>query len=561
MKKQNSIIALILTLALSLAFISGCSSKVPSSLSPSPITAPAKSDHNSMPYLYEPTPSVAQENADGYWEAPAPEQSQDYELFRAPQEDWRNVPDYNNEEYSAATESPFIDVSAYPLSTFSADVDTASYSNMRRYITQGMAPVGVRIEELVNYFDYAYPAPKPGDEHPFSITTEIGLCPWEPEHMLAMIGIQAATLRNSKEIANNIVFLIDVSGSMSDYNKLPLVVESMKLMFEQLGENDIISIVTYAGSDRVIADSIRGSETQKLNKLADRLTAGGSTAGARGLTTAYELATKNYIEGGNNRVILATDGDFNVGVSSVEGLTRLIEQKRESGIFISVLGYGMYNLKDDMMEAIADNGNGNYAYIDTIEEAKKVLVDEFDSTMFTIAKDVKLQVEFNPDTIGSYRLIGYDTRRLRNEDFNNDLKDAGDIGAGHSVTAFYELVPAGRNRNETTVNPLRYSHTFTTGSDEFLNVSVRYKDPNGYESKLVEHVAGAEALKRRESDNYAFASAVVEFGLIITGSRYADYTTLSSVMSRAGNALGSDTYGLRSEFLELVKQYGRIAPR
>ena len=547
MKRYISAIALALSLILAITLFAGCSSMKHRAYEPAPDYS------NSNPAYNAPAPAPAPAHAP----APPP----DSEAFWYPEEfleDWRYVPFDDTEEYATASESPFKDVRTSPLSTFSASVDTASYSNMRRCINQGIKPVGVRIEELVNYFDYAYPAPKPGDEHPFSITAEVGVCPWAKDHMLAMIGIQGASLKNTIDIANNIVFLIDVSGSMNEYNKLPLVIESMKLMLGQLSENDRISIVTYAGSDRIVADSVPGSERHRLAQLIGNLSAGGSTAGARGLSTAYELAAKNYIVGGNNRIILATDGDFNVGISSVDALTRMIESERERGIFISVLGFGMDNLKDNMMEAIASNGNGNYAYIDTIQEAKKVLVDEFDSTMFVIAKDVKLQVEFNPETISAYRLIGYDTRRLENEDFNDDLKDAGDIGSGHTVTAFYELIPSGAMGTGLAVDPLKYSNTVTTGSDEFMTVKVRYKEPNGYDSRLVEQIVGPDSLSRRGSDNFTFASAVAEFGLIVTDSSYAGTSSLRGIVSRAGDALGADTYGLRAEFLELVNQYSGI---
>jgi len=332
----------------------------------------------------------------------------------------------------------------------------------------------------------------------------------------------------------------------------------MKLLLGQLNDNDIISIVTYAGSDRIIADSVPGSERQYLIRLLDSLQAGGSTAGARGLRTAYELAEKNFVENGNNRIILATDGDFNVGLSSVADIINLVEEERDKGIFISVLGYGMGNLKDTIMEAIATNGNGNYAYIDNIQEAKKVLVDEFDATMFTIAKDVKFQVEFNPETISAYRLIGYDTRRLENEDFNDDTKDAGDIGSGHNVTVFFELIPVVTGNNNSSVDPLRYSEIITTGSDDFMTVKIRYKEPDGDVSKLVEHSVGREALQLRVSDNFLFASAVAEFGLIVTGSSYINESSLESVQNRAKAALGEDTFGLRAEFLDLVRRYERL---
>ena len=474
-------------------------------------------------------------------------------------EDWRFHPIDETDEFAFALESPFKEVRTSPLSTFSASVDTASYSIMRRQIMNGSRPAGMRIEELINYFDYDYPAPAPGSEHPFSINVEISPAPWAPDHMLAKIGIQGKRLQNTEEIANNVVFLIDVSGSMNRPDRLPLVIESMKLLVGQLNDNDRISIITYAGSDRVLADSVPGSEKDYLMQILNGLRAEGSTSGARALRNAYDLAEKNFIEDGNNRIILATDGDFNVGESSVADIIKLVEAERDRGIFISVLGYGMGNLKDTIMEAIATNGNGNYAYIDTIQEAKKVLVDEFDSTMFTIAKDVKFQVEFNPAVVSAYRLIGYDTRRLENEDFNDDAKDAGDIGSGHNVTAFFELIPVGiASDDNALVDPLRYSETVATGSDDFMTVKIRYKEPTGDESRLIEHAVGPKAVRQYVSDNFKFASAVVEFGLIITDSRFMGDSSIESVRSRAESALGEDTFGLRTEFLDLVRRYERL---
>ncbi|MCL2153417.1 MAG: VWA domain-containing protein [Oscillospiraceae bacterium] len=536
MKRRVILFSLVAALTLSV----GCSairSESPEMMESPPATS---APDEAYPYAYAPAAP------DNYYDS-AMEMS----------EQWRYAPLDETEEYLTAAESAFKDVKTSPLSTFSADVDTASYSNMRRFLTQRVSPQGTRIEELVNYFDYDYPAPAPGSDYPFSISAEINTCPWEPSHLLAMIGIQGKQLQNTADIANNIVFLLDVSGSMNESNKLPLVRESMKLMFENLGKNDIISIVTYAGSDKIVADSIRGSERTRLIRLIDSLRAGGSTAGAQGIRSAYELAGKNYIEGGNNRIILATDGDFNVGESSVDSLVRLIEGNRDRGIFISVLGFGMDNLKDDMMKSIASNGNGNYAYIDTLQEAKKVLVDEFDSTMFTIAKDVKLQIEFNPEMVSSYRLIGYDTRRLENEDFNNDLKDAGDIGSGHNVTAFYELIPVDVEKDEL-VDPLKYSQNVTTGSADFFTVKIRYKEPDGDVSMLTELVVDSKVIGKSESTNFMFASAVAEFGLIITNSDYKAAASLSSVTSRARSGQGDDVYALRKEFLDLVKIYKEI---
>jgi len=542
MKKAISIL---LTLAIAITLLAGCSSD--SSPVSDVLAPPITPEYNYAPPS-EPPP--ASPDSDFYL----------YESWSDEGEtgDWRYMPFDETDEFAFATKSPFKNVLTSPLSTFSASVDTASYSIMRRQIMNGSSPAGMRIEELINYFDYDYPAPPPGSEHPFSITTEVSIAPWAPGHLLAKIGIQGKRLMNTEEIVNNVVFLIDVSGSMNRPDRLPLVIESMKLLLGQLNNNDIISIVTYAGSDRIIADSVPGSERQYLVRLLDSLQAGGSTAGARGLRTAYELAEKNFIENGNNRIILATDGDFNVGLSSVADIINLVEEERDKGIFISVLGYGMGNLKDTIMEAIATNGNGNYAYIDNIQEAKKLLVDEFDSTMFTIAKDVKFQVEFNPETVSAYRLIGYDTRRLENEDFNDDTKDAGDIGSGHNVTAFFELIPVVTGNNSSSVDPLRYSEVITTGSDDFMTVKIRYKEPDSDISKLVEHTVGREALQLKVSDNFLFASAVAEFGLIVTGSSFKNESSIESVQNRAKAALGEDNFGLRAEFLELVRRYERL---
>lgn len=462
------------------------------------------------------------------------------------------------EEYDDSPESPFLDVATSPLSTFSADVDTASYSNLRRQVNQGVTPEGVRIEELVNYFDYDYPAPAAGAEHPFSVTTEVAPAPWNPEHRLAMVGVQATEALPASE-GNNIVFLLDVSGSMDEPNKLPLLAESFALLVEQLDEDDRVSIVTYAGDNRVVADSVPGSEHGVLVDHLRSLRAGGSTGGAAGLATAYELAEKNFVRGGNNRVILATDGDFNVGPSSPEELTSLIEAERRSGVYVSVLGFGMYNLKDTTMEAIADHGNGNYAYIDTLAEARKVLVDEFGSTMFVVAQDLKLQVELNPAVVGSYRLIGYDNRRLADEDFDDDTKDAGDVGAGHSVTAFYELVPAGGGSGgDGSGGDSGYGAGGDSDGDDFMTVHVRYKAPADGVSAASTEVAfpvGAGAFTTAPSADFEFASAVAELGLVATGSEYRAQANLDAVRLRAAGALGSDPYGLRAEFVDLVGAY------
>ncbi|WP_246117537.1 vWA domain-containing protein [Cellulomonas composti] len=469
-------------------------------------------------------------------------------------ESWRDVPTDEQEEYDDSPEQSFQDVTTSPLSTFASDVDTASYSNLRRQLNQGVAPEGVRIEELVNYFDYDYAAPEPDAADPFTVTTQVADAPWAPGHQLAMIGVQATDTR-ATDRGNNIVFLLDVSGSMDEPNKLPLLADSFELLVDQLDEDDTVSIVTYAGSEQVLADSVRGDRHDKLVKTLRRLEAGGSTGGAAGLETAYELASKNFVEGGNNRVILATDGDFNVGPSTPEQLTDLIEQHARTGVYISVLGFGMGNLKDHTMEAIADHGNGNYAYIDTLDEARKVLVDEFDSTMFVVAQDLKVQVELNPATVAEYRLLGYDNRRLDDEDFADDTKDAGDVGAGHEVTAFYELVPAD---GETDGDDLDYQSSEVGDSSDFLTVHVRYKHPGADESTEVVFRAGADSYTTRPTTDFRFASAVVEFALAVTESDNAEDASPRRARERAQAALGEDPYGLRSEFVGLIDEYREI---
>ncbi|MDR1790489.1 MAG: von Willebrand factor type A domain-containing protein [Propionibacteriaceae bacterium] len=467
-------------------------------------------------------------------------------------DDWRYREIDSTDEFDDSPETPFKDVATSPLSTFSADVDTASYSWFRKQVSNGIAPDGIRIEELVNYFDYDYPAPDPGSDQPFTVTTQVAQAPWAPEHQLALIGVQATKAVPTSE-GNNIVLLADVSGSMASEDKLGLLIQAFAMLVEQLDGNDRVSIVTYAGSDQVIADGVPGNQHLELIGKLNSLYADGSTAGAAGITTAYELARKHFIEGGNNRVILATDGDFNVGQSSVEDLTDLIEQQRESGVYISVLGFGMGNLKDNMMESIADHGNGNYAYIDTLNEARKVLVDEFDATMFVVAQDLKLQVEFNPAVVKEYRLIGYNNRRLENEDFDDDTKDAGDVGAGHSVTALYELIPA-----DGTQTKLKYQEQRVGDSTDFLTVKVRYKDPGDAESKLIEQPVTVSEYTETPGGEFAFATAVAELGLLVTDSQYAGQASIDAVIERADSSRGSDPYSLRAEFVDLARAYKQI---
>ncbi|MCL2089171.1 MAG: VWA domain-containing protein [Oscillospiraceae bacterium] len=479
-----------------------------------------------------------------------------YDAELSPQDDnsdWRNAPTTPNEEYARNIETGFVNTRTSPLSTFSSSVNTASYSNMRRFIHNGAAPMGVRIEELVNYFNYDYPKPRKNSSNPFTINAEVGECPWNKDNLLAKIGIQGESLQEKSP--NNIVFLIDVSGSMNTPNKMPLLKESFKLLIENLDEKDRISIVTYAGNEKTLADSIPGDQHNRLNQIINSLRTGGTTAGAQALRSAYALAEKNFIKDGNNRIVLATDGDFNVGESDINSLIDLVEQKRNNGVFISVLGYGMGNLKDDMMEAIANHGNGNYAYIDNIQEARKVLSDEFDGAMYVIAKDLKIQIEFNPATVQSYRLIGYNNRRLSNEEFIDDQKDAGDVGAGHSVTAFYEIVPQDGDGGS---DDLKYQTITPTGSDDYMTIKVRYKRPNDYESRLTEMTVTKNYYTRTPSQNFVFASAVAEFGLILTDSNYMGNANLTSVVYRADRSKGEDSFGLRQEFVELVKKYKQI---
>lgn len=461
--------------------------------------------------------------------------------------------DYNTEEYSYISENGFNHVREEPLSTFSVDVDTAAYSNIRRMIRAGqeIPADAVRIEEMINYFDYDYPEPE--GEEPFSVTTEYSRCPWNPEHRLMMIGLQAKEIDFENRPASNFVFLLDVSGSMYSDDKLPLVQKSFAMLAENLTENDRVSIVTYAGYESVVLDGMPGNETAAIVEALDNLEAGGSTAGAAGIQKAYELAQRHYIPGGNNRVILATDGDLNVGISSEGELTRLIQEKKKSGVHLSVLGVGTGNLKDNKMEALADNGDGNYNYIDSIFEAKKVLVDEMGGTLITVAKDVKIQVEFNPLQVAGYRLVGYENRLLDREDFNDDTVDAGEIGSGHTVTALYEIIPAESGSGETESSLKYQTEGEPTGSGELLTVSLRYKAPNGDKSKLMTHPVDADSYRENMSENFAFASAVAEFGMVLRGSENRGAATFESVLELAEPCIHADSDGYRKEFLELVK--------
>ena len=470
------------------------------------------------------------------------------------------------EEYRYFEENSFLDPRQEPLSTFSIDVDRAAYSNVRRYLEQGQLPPpdAVRIEEMINYFEYDYPTPAAGE--PFAVQTELASCPWAPERQLLRISLQGARIDLSSAAPNNLVFLLDVSGSMQAYNKLELVKPAMRLLVDQLRPQDRVAIVVYAGAAGLVLESTPGSDRQKILEAIDRLQAGGSTAGAAGIKLAYQVAKEHFIEEGNNRVILATDGDFNVGVASESELTRLIEAKRDDGIFLTALGFGMGNYKDNKLEILADVGNGNYAYIDNLQEARKMFVHEITGTLYTIAKDVKIQVEFNPARVGAYRLIGYENRLLAAEDFNDDTKDAGELGAGHRVTALYELVSAGA---ETTlvrnVDPLRYqavpTSTAAANSEEWGLVKLRYKEPRGRKSQLLEQpiVHTGQDIVSATGD-LRHAASVAAFGMILRRSEYVGDYSLRQVSELAQSALGRDEYGYRAEFIRLVNSAEALEP-
>ena len=472
---------------------------------------------------------------------------------------------FNTESYAANNDNPFLGAQENPLSTFSIDVDTASYANVRRFLTQNQLPPpdAVRIEELVNYFSYNYPQPK-GDV-PFSVNAEVAGCPWNPEHRLVRVGLKGREIARDKRPASNLVFLIDVSGSMNEPSKLPLLKESLKLLTRQLNENDHVSIVVYAGNAGMVLPETSGRDKATILRALEQLEAGGSTHGSAGIQLAYETATENFIKGGVNRVILCTDGDFNVGVTSQGDLTRLITEKAKSGVFLSVLGFGMGNYKDSTMEMLADKGNGNYAYIDNLNEGRKVLVEQMSGTLVTIAKDVKIQIEFNPAQVSSYRLIGYENRLLAKEDFNNDKKDAGEIGAGHTVTAFYEIVPAGVAGEETPgVDALKYQKPVKPAAaadrDELLTLKLRYKQADGDTSRLISTpVKDSDKSYERASADFKFAAAVAEFGMLLRDSPYKGDSNFNSVLEHSKANLGSDPEGYRTEFLTLAETAQKLA--
>ncbi|NRF38687.1 VWA domain-containing protein [Pedobacter foliorum] len=470
-----------------------------------------------------------------------------------------------SESYASINENQFKTALKNPLSTFSIDVDAASYSNVRRFINNGGLPPAdaVRIEEMINYFDYDYPQPKGKD--PINIITEIADAPWNTSHKLVKIGLQGRKISTEKLPASNLVFLIDVSGSMNQANKLPLLVSSFKLLTEQLRSSDKVAIVVYAGTSGLVLPSTPGDQKTKIKDALDKLSAGGSTAGGEGIELAYKVASENFIKGGNNRVILATDGDFNVGSSSDEDMEKLIEKKRKSGVFLTTLGYGMGNYKDSKMEVLANKGNGNYAYIDNITEARKVLVNEFGGTLFTIAKDVKLQVEFNPSKVQSYRLIGYENRMLKARDFNDDQKDAGELGSGHTVTALYEVIPIGvKSAFSGSVDDLKYQSNnkpvIMGNNKELLTVKLRYKQPDGNVSKLIEQpVIDNRIPFDKTTNNFRFSAAVAEFGMLLRQSDFRQNSSFDQVIRNAQNAVGTDNEGYRSEFIKLAKSAKLLA--
>lgn len=470
--------------------------------------------------------------------------------------------EYNTNEYNDLAENPWMSVANSPLSTFGADVDTASYSQIRNNIVYRLevVPSQVRIEEMINYFRYDYDEPKAGEK--FGVHMEYADCPWSDDTKLALISVNTEAVDFSEAPASNIVFLIDTSGSMMDSNKLPLVQQALCMLTENLTEKDTISIVTYAGSDEVILEGAKGNDYYTITKAIEELEAYGSTNGSAGINTAYEIAEKYFIKGGNNRVILATDGDLNVGITSEGELERLITEKKESGVFLSVLGFGYGNYKDNKLETLADKGNGNYSYIDSIFEAKRALVDNLGANMITVAKDVKLQVEFNPENVKGYRLIGYENRVMAAEDFNDDTKDGGEMGAGHTVTAMYEVV---LSDSDMEINEIDLKYQDTEKGDliyekngkyknEIFTLSIRYKEPDQDKSSLLTYVCDKKAYSKKGSDNFRWAAAVAGFGMILKDSEYKG-TCNTELVTELAKSCDYEKDEYKKEFLDLVKNY------
>ena len=485
-----------------------------------------------------------------------------YELAASPSFPEYSVPDWNTEEYSYYQENGWLSASTSPFSTFAADTDTASYANVRKKLFDGstIPNDAVRIEEWINYFHYDYPAA--GNDDAFSVTTEIAPCPWNEDTRLMMIGLKAKEADNTERTASNLVFLIDVSGSMDEPDKLPLVQRAFRMLAEELGDEDRISIVTYASNDTVVLEGVPGSEKAVICDAIEDLFASGGTNGSDGINTAYRIAEENYIDGGNNRIILATDGDLNIGITDEGSLTRLIKEKAKSGVFLSVLGFGQGNISDTNMLALADNGNGNYSYIDNISEARRVLIEEAGGTLFTVAKDVKLQVEFNPKKVKGYRLIGYEKRTMAAEDFADDTKDGGEIGSGHTVTALFEIASADSAFDIPAVES-KYSDTNlsqTAGTDEYANewatLHIRYKEPDQDESILCDTIIDDSSVTGEMDENLSWASGVAQAAMVLKGSEYAGTTDLDEVKNRLKMITGDDD--IKEEFVYLltrIRQY------
>lgn len=468
------------------------------------------------------------------------------------------IDDFNTEDYSAINENGFKNVLTNPLSTFSIDVDNASYSNIRRFINMGQLPPkdAVRIEEMINYFHYKYEEPKEGE--PFSIINEYSDCPWNEGNKLLLVALQGKRIEKDNLPPSNIVFLLDVSGSMNSPNKLPLVKSAMKILIDELRPQDKVSIVVYAGAAGLVLDATSGNDKKQITDAIENLNAGGSTAGGEGLKLAYKIAGENFIKNGNNRIILATDGDFNVGVSSDSEMERLVSEEKKKGVYITVLGFGMGNYKDNKLEIIADKGNGNYAYIDNFQEARKVLISEFTGTLFTIAKDVKFQIEFNPEKVIAYRLIGYENRQLNSEDFNNDKKDAGEMGSGHKVTALYELVTSDSKTEIPKTDELKYQENgkniIKKYNDELLTIKVRYKDSDKEESKLISLPLKDNYIDFRESSvNLKLVAAIAQFGMLLRDSEYKGNSDIKNTIELAKSGKGKDENGYIAELIRLIE--------
>jgi len=479
-------------------------------------------------------------------------------------------PGWSGDKFDKIAENHFLLVKDSPLSTFSIDVDTASYAKVRQYLQENHTlppPDAVRIEEMVNYFDYNYSPP--GDEHPFAVHLASADCPWQPEHKLVRIGLKGKEVQNKERPVSNLVFLIDTSGSMMTANKLPLVKRGMEMLADQLGENDRVSMVVYAGAAGLVLPATSGDDRQTIREALDRLQAGGSTNGGAGIHLAYNVARENFVKGGVNRVILCSDGDFNVGTTSTGDLVRLAEENAKSGVYLTVLGFGIGNHNDAMLEQISNKANGNYYFVDTESEARKILVDQMTGTLTTIAKDVKIQVEFNPAKVASYRLIGYENRLLADRDFNDDKKDAGEIGAGHTVTALYEIKPVrpgngAINLNDSEIDDLKYQkprELAPGASDELLSVKLRYKQPDGDTSTLMTAPLKDSSTRFSEAPaDLQFAGSVAMFGMLLRGSEHVGQTNWDSVLEIAGSTVGDDKNGYRSQFVEMVKMAKQIAP-